>query len=755
MMEEAVKAQGDLVRKLKSQKAEKDVIKAEVDKLLALKARQAAEGGGDLTGQNGPKPKNNVDSAEPFKFTLKCPKGTRDYEPRQMAIREKAMKIIVDTFKRHGAETIDTPVFELKETLTGKYGEDAKLIYDLQDQGGEMLSMRYDLTVPFARYLAMNKITNIKRYQIAKVYRRDQPRMTLGRYREFFQCDFDIAGQYDVMIPDVDCIKIVDEILTGLQLGQFLIKVNHRRFLDGLFEVCGVPKKDFRPICSAVDKLDKTPWAAVRQEMTEEKGLNPAVADLIGEYVKLNGGMDLVEKLKADTKLYNNKDAREAIDEMTLLLQYCDLYGLTGRVSFDLSLARGLDYYTGVIYEAVLLSSTALGTNEDGEPASVGSVAGGGRYDELVGMFDAKGKKVPCVGVSIGIERIFAILEAEAATKEVKTRTTETEVYVATAHKKLHEERMRIMALLWDAGIKAEQSYKKNPKLLDQLQYCEETGIPNAIIIGQAELDADVVKFREIAIRKERQVPRSQMTSELLSLRGVVTPSPLEESPAVLSTPGQDEKPIKGTIYTYPDSFRTFKGLIAAQYSGAALKVVSSPPNFVMGETNRTKGFLSKFPTGKVPAFESDDGEQRLFESNAIALFLSNSQLRGETRKHQAEVQQWIGFAENEILPPSCTWVFPILGIMDGNEKTATKAREDLKKALLILNDHLLTRTFVVGQRVTLADIILTCNLILVFQHALKIGTLQSEFGNVYRWFRTIVNQKEVKAVIGQFEYMS
>lgn len=126
--------------------------------------------------------------AVPQKFTLKTPKGTRDFDPQQMAVRSVALDKIISVFKRHGAETIDTPVFELKEVLTGKYGEDSKLIYDLKDQGGEILSLRYDLTVPFARYLAMNKISNIKRYTIAKVYRRDNPSIARGRYREFYQC---------------------------------------------------------------------------------------------------------------------------------------------------------------------------------------------------------------------------------------------------------------------------------------------------------------------------------------------------------------------------------------------------------------------------------------------------------------------------------------------------------------------------------------------------------------------------------------
>merc|ERR1719273_3053309 len=151
----------------------------------------------------------------------------------------------VKMFKIHGAVTIDTPVFELKEVLTGKYGEDSKLIYDLKDQGGEILALRYDLTVPFARDVAMNKVEKIKRYQIAKVYRRDNPSMSRGRYREFYQCDFDIAGQYDEMLPDAECIKIVKEILSSLNLGQFVIKINHRKILDGIFELCGVPSAMF------------------------------------------------------------------------------------------------------------------------------------------------------------------------------------------------------------------------------------------------------------------------------------------------------------------------------------------------------------------------------------------------------------------------------------------------------------------------------------------------------------------------------
>ncbi|KAB0799601.1 hypothetical protein PPYR_07481 [Photinus pyralis] len=492
-LEALIKDQGELVRKLKGAKESKQKIDNEVAKLLELKSQLSCENG------------------EVQKFTLKTAKGTRDFSPQQMAIRETVFEKIISVFKRHGAETIDTPIFELKEVLTGKYGEDSKLIYDLKDQGGEILSLRYDLTVPFARYLAMNKITNIKRYHIAKVYRRDNPSITRGRYREFYQCDFDIAGAYDPMIPDAECVRVVQEILESLDIGSFVIKLNHRALLDGMFEACGVPPEKFRSICSAVDKLDKSPWADVRKEMIEEKGLTDEVADKIGQYVQMSGKHELVEKLLADANLTKVRAAVEGLEAMKLVLNYCDLLGVKDKAVFDLSLARGLDYYTGIIYEAVLLGEPVA---ED-MAGSVGSIAGGGRYDNLVGMFDAKHKQVPCVGVSIGIERIFAVIEAKLLAGTSKVRTTAVEVYVASAQKNLLEERMKVCKELWNEGIKAEQSYKKNPKLLAQLQHCEEYGIPLAIILGESEIQKGVVKLRNVVTRNEVEVPRGKLVDEI------------------------------------------------------------------------------------------------------------------------------------------------------------------------------------------------------------------------------------------------
>lgn len=332
----------------------------------------------------------------------KVPKGTRDYLPEQMSIRAQAFSIIRRVFQRHGAVEIDTPVFERKETLTGKYGEDSKLIYDLADQGGEMLALRYDLTVPFARFLAVNSVGNIKRFHIGKVYRRDQPALSRGRYREFYQCDFDIAGVYGRMVPDSECLAVACEILDALPIGDFGVKLNHRRLLDAILDICGVPAEKFRTICSAVDKLDKEPWSEVRREMVEDKGLTGEVADRIGEFVVLKGEpWEMYQSLMDGKKFGEHKGALEAMEDLRICFEYLDAMDKLKFLSFDLSLARGLDYYTGVIYEAVCMNGNT----------QVGSIGGGGRYDNLVSMFQEAGKVTPCVGVSVGIERVFTLME--------------------------------------------------------------------------------------------------------------------------------------------------------------------------------------------------------------------------------------------------------------------------------------------------------------------------------------------------------
>ncbi|KAL5719630.1 histidine--tRNA ligase [Ranunculus cassubicifolius] len=321
----------------------------------------------------------------------KLPKGTRDFAKEQMTIREKAFAIIQNVFKRHGAIALDTPVFEMRETLMGKYGEDSKLIYDLADQGGELCSLRYDLTVPFARYVAQSGLTSFKRYQIAKVYRRDNP--SKGRFREFYQCDFDIAGQYESMGPDFEVVKVLTELLDELNIGDY--------------EICGVPPEKFRTICSSVDKLDKQSFEQIKKEM-------------------------------------------------------------------------------------------------------VGSIAAGGRYDNLIGMFGTK--QVPAVGVSLGIERVFTIMEQLVKDQNQAVRATETQVLVGILGDDLSQA-AELVSELWKANMKAEYMVHKKPTKF--IERAIDSKIPWVLIEGEKERNEGIVKLKDVQAKKEESVPRNQIVEEI------------------------------------------------------------------------------------------------------------------------------------------------------------------------------------------------------------------------------------------------
>ncbi|KAE9556509.1 hypothetical protein FO519_000203 [Halicephalobus sp. NKZ332] len=467
------------------------------------------------------------------KLVLKVPKGTQDFGPREAAVREAVKKQIIDVFKIHGGEEIDTPVFEMRDILQGKFGEEAgKLIYNLEDQGGELYSMRYDLTVPFARYLAMNKIQSMKRYQISKVYRRDNPAMTRGRFREFYQCDFDIAGQHEALLPEAECVRIVAEVLTKLDIGTFEIKLNHRQLLEGLMESAGISAKDFKPVASSIDKLDKVPsWDSIAEELTKEKNIDPEAVNRLGTYIcyrqknpKLTNS-EYLEHVLQDPVLNTNPKVTTAVKELEKLSIFMDSFGVSQSVFFDPSLARGLDYYTGVIYEAVVKGFTNASTGDSGgksaeqiEENNVGSVAAGGRYDNLVAMLlGAKGGKsnVPCCGVSFGIERLFAIIQKKLEEVKKPIRTVETDIYIASAQKGMLVSRLKIIRQMWDHNLRAETSFKANPKLLDQLQYCESRMIPFALIIGEEELAKNVCKVREIGTRDELTISLTNIEQEV------------------------------------------------------------------------------------------------------------------------------------------------------------------------------------------------------------------------------------------------
>eukprot|EP01133_Synstelium_polycarpum_P007553 gene7553-8835_t len=427
------------------------------------------------------------------KGALKVPKGTQDFSPEQMTVREALFGKITTCFKRHGAVTIETPVFELRDTLTGKY-------------------------------VAMNRIRAIKRYHIARVYRRDNPVMTKGRFREFYQCDFDIAGEYDLMVPDAECIKIICEILDAVNVGSYLIKLNHRRLLDAIFALCGVPEDNFRAICSAVDKLDKISWAEVRKEMVEVKHLDGAVADRIETFVRLAGKpFEMLAKIRAEGLCNASPDALAVLDQLEVLFGYLEVMGVVNHVSFDLSLARGLDYYTGIIFEAVITDSDR------------GSIAAGGRYDGLVGMYG--NLQVPSVGFSIGIERIFSIIEEINAKNKVKVRQNSTQVYVVQMEKAdMLKDRLAVCTMLWNAGISTEFTYKTAPAARKQMDNADENQVPLLILLGKSEIETNTLTVKNMAARTQVVIEREGFVEKIKEMLEQLASNPVAAAPVATAT---------------------------------------------------------------------------------------------------------------------------------------------------------------------------------------------------------------------------
>lgn len=439
---------------------------------------------------------------------LDIPIGTRDFHPAQMKLREDIITKIANVYKKHGCVTIDTPVFEKREILMGKYGDNDKLVYDLEDQGGQLLTLRYDLTVPFARYMAMHNLTNIKRYQVAKVYRRDNPSISQGRYREFVQMDIDFAGKEDSTLQDAEMIKILDESLTAVNVGPYMIKLNHRELLTTILGACGVEEKNINSVCSTIDKLDKNTWEEVSEELLS-KGLSRDIITMIGNYTNISGEpMIVLNKLSQMIKLSSfssvNEKLTTIVNELKTLFIYLDAMKCINRVEFSLNLARGLDYYTGIIIEAII-TDKSLG---------IGSIAGGGRYDNLIGMFHPQKRQIPSVGFSIGIERIFTILESKIArSSKIDTRSTDTQVLICPIQNtdgKLTPIVMSIAAELWEHGIRTEIPHTVNPKMKDMIERSIGSGIPIMILVGSSEVSNNTVTIKNVSTKNQCTVGRSE-----------------------------------------------------------------------------------------------------------------------------------------------------------------------------------------------------------------------------------------------------
>lgn len=500
------------------------------------------------------------------KQQLKNPKGTRDWSGDDVALLKDILRQISTVFRKHGGQELDTPVFELQDVLKGKYGEDSKLIYDVADQGGELLSLRYDLTVPFARWLAMNPNSEAdNRFAIGKVYRRDQPAIAKGRMREFWQCDIDFNGASDPMAVDSEVLAIICEVFEALEWkGQYTIKINDRRILDGLFEVCGVPADKLRTISSAVDKLDKMPWSEVRKEMVETKGLDGDVADRIEKYVTMKGGKgdpqtakQLLETLKNNEQLMANAKASEGINSFEKLMSYLEAWKALDQISFDLSLARGLDYYTGIIYEVITEGSRPKNlvngdkkadeekkdakkakkeADEDEDRSNdptvgVGSVAAGGRYDNLVARFAEK-TDLPCVGISFGVDRIFSITKNRISSGQKFSYVTSTSIDVfvmAFGGKEFDgalKERYSVIKTLGDAGISAKTMHKEKAKLPQQFKKADQKGARIGVILGEDEIRNGQVKVKIMGLTDDSNpykegvlIKRDELVSEVNKIK--------------------------------------------------------------------------------------------------------------------------------------------------------------------------------------------------------------------------------------------
>ena len=415
------------------------------------------------------------------------PKGTRDLMPASMNRRLMVIDTVREVFARYGFDPLETPAFERIETLTGKYGDEGeKLMFRILKRGeggtkGEVdLALRYDLTVPLARVMAMNPGIPLpfKRSQIQPVWRADRPQR--GRFREFYQCDVDTVGT-DSPIADAECIAVVHDSLTALGFTDFTIRVNHRLLLKSLAAAIGAEQSE-TSMLQALDKLDKVGRNGVEKELLE-RGFTGDQAHRLWGYLD---GADIPGAAEAEAQL-------KRIVDLAL-----DMGVDPDRVTIDRTLARGLDYYTGPVFETVLNGDYS------------GSVSGGGRYDGLIGMFSGKGD-VPAVGVSLGIERIFMLMEEMGL---VPDNSTSTQVWATVFSKETMPATLEAATQLRTAGVRVQVSTRIG-KLGKQFKDAASKGIPFALVCGPDEAAAGTVVLKNLTTGEQFSGTAQELIGEL------------------------------------------------------------------------------------------------------------------------------------------------------------------------------------------------------------------------------------------------
>ncbi|MCO5234181.1 MAG: histidine--tRNA ligase [Chitinophagales bacterium] len=413
-------------------------------------------------------------------------KGARDFLPEQMLHRERITDVMRKVFKKYGFSPIETPAIEYLDVLAGKYGEDAdRLIYRLDYKSGtkDQAALHYDLTVPFSRLVAMNPDLTLpfKRYQIQPVWRADRPQPHQGRFREFYQCDIDAVGSKSMLI-DAEMVAIAYEVLKTLGFTTFIIKINNRKILNGITQYAGLEASMTQEVCRSIDKLDKMSWDDVEKELIEKEFPDSSIQKL-GNLLNKNLTLDNLSEALPDNAL-----AQEGIAEIRELFGFLKELGVDSQYySFDLSLARGLDYYTGPIFETKL-----------SDQPHMGSLTGGGRYDQLIGMFT--GKEMPAVGTTLGLDRIFTAMQQLNMLEPIKTST---KVLVAVFSKEEMKNSLQLASQLRAFDI-ATEIFPEPDKLKKQFTYADKKGIPFMAILGQTEIEENKLTIKDLRTGKQK-----------------------------------------------------------------------------------------------------------------------------------------------------------------------------------------------------------------------------------------------------------
>ena len=424
-------------------------------------------------------------------------KGFRDLLPGDAIIKERFLDNIKNTFENYGFSPIYTPALEYLDILTGKGGdENEKLMYRFQDNGKRDVGMRYDLTVPLARFVALHKNElnfPFKRYHIAPVWRAENTQK--GRYREFYQCDCDIVGS-DSVITDIEIVNLINDTLSNLKIKDFQVKINSRVFVEGLFESMALDEESKKKTAILMDKKDKLTEKVFDEELT--KILSSQQIKIIKEYFDICD-IPSLEKFMTNSNVVS-ENVRNEIEKFKKLFQYCSF--MYNHIKYDPLIIRGLDYYTGIVFETVLLESPQYG-----------AIFSGGRYDGLVSLFT--GEKIPAIGASVGISRLISALEERGFFGEKKN--TVSDVIIFNLDDDIQSKYIQISAVLRKENIKTD-IYHESAKIKKQFKYAERNGYRFAVIIGKDENEKGILKLKDLKNFEEKEFSLEYAVKEIKSI---------------------------------------------------------------------------------------------------------------------------------------------------------------------------------------------------------------------------------------------